>query len=454
MTKRAVSIMLIIILCVFIVFPSFTTATADMTEITFQTIDQIYFPYEDSYLERSVKRVEEKYDIEFYYNHMMTGHYIHEFDVVDEMMKRIKSSEANNELYGSTQLGEFMARDMLYPLDYIIEPDYYENLPPTFRPIKKAATCKLNNQLYALPSISRDPVYGDVLNKRSFPFNLGPVVFWNRDIFEKHDLPDPYQLKLDNQWSWEKMGEIAELATQDLNNDGTIDQWGLTGIIHSDYAANPHYFAQLLMSFGAELIEYKPDGIRPNITGPEVLELIDYLYTWNNEKEIIPPDKRQFSFSDGEVAMRVSSLLSIHRMYQNISDFDFGFVYLPSGTPYKNNMIPVSRTHMAALPVTVENPEFIIEVYNDIYQPEFERINDEIKAFPDEMGLSGEDKERYLKMSKNWEPVDQLSPAMMEQTDLDEVISGIINGEYDRDKVDVLNELLPELYEWISDMLE
>jgi len=221
----------------------------------------------------------------------------------------------------------------------------------------------------------------------------------------------------------------------------------------SDFAARS--FPDLLMSFGAELIDYKPDGIRPNVTGPEVLKLINYLYTWNNEKEIILNDlSPRTKFADGEVAMMMGSLSSIPRINSYNSNLDFGFIYLPGEPPYKKHVISSRLAYMAALPVTVESPEFIVEIYNDIYQPEFERINDEIKAMPDERGLSEKDKEIYFEMSKNWEPVDQLSILMMEQTDLDEVFSRIINEEYERYTEDVLNELLPELNEWIANILK
>ena len=75
-----------------------------------------------------------------------------------------------------------------------------------FQPAAVAAS-SYQNKLYAL---MRD-------------FYPGPCMFYyNKDIFDKAKLEYPTP-----DWDWRKMQEVAKALTQDTNNDGKAEQWGL-----------------------------------------------------------------------------------------------------------------------------------------------------------------------------------------------------------------------------------
>ena len=64
------------------------------------------------------------------------------------------------------------------------------------------------------------------------------AVFFNKDMINQYQLENPYQLVRDNEWTYEKMMEMALVVSEDLNNDGKWDendQYGMTpcGVIGS-----------------------------------------------------------------------------------------------------------------------------------------------------------------------------------------------------------------------------
>ena len=54
-------------------------------------------------------------------------------------------------------------------------------------------------------------------------------VFWNKTLFENLGLPNLYELYENGEWTSKELMEIAELATRDVDNDGTLDVYGLQG---------------------------------------------------------------------------------------------------------------------------------------------------------------------------------------------------------------------------------
>ena len=54
------------------------------------------------------------------------------------------------------------------------------------------------------------------------------IVYYNKNMFENEGMEDPMELYEKNEWTTDKMKEIAMKFTRDTNGDGVYDQWGMT----------------------------------------------------------------------------------------------------------------------------------------------------------------------------------------------------------------------------------
>jgi len=64
------------------------------------------------------------------------------------------------------------------------------------------------------------------------------IFLFNKDLIQQYGLDDPYQLVANNQWTVDKMMDMARSVTQDLNGDGKMDvsdRYGLLTQSHTLY---------------------------------------------------------------------------------------------------------------------------------------------------------------------------------------------------------------------------
>ena len=97
---------------------------------------------------------------------------------------------------------------MLYPLDYVggidLKADYW--MP------KVNDSCRIGNSLYFVSCAISPRYYGSVY-----------VVMFNRDMAKELDLDNMYDLVANDQWTLDRMFDMAKLAARDLNGDGKMD---------------------------------------------------------------------------------------------------------------------------------------------------------------------------------------------------------------------------------------
>ena len=54
------------------------------------------------------------------------------------------------------------------------------------------------------------------------------MIWYNKKLFARNGLEDPYDLWKADNWGWDKFKELGLALTQDTDGDGSIDQWGFT----------------------------------------------------------------------------------------------------------------------------------------------------------------------------------------------------------------------------------
>lgn len=203
------------------------------------------------------------------------------------------------------------------------------------------------------------------------------IVFFNKKIFERENLPDPYELLFNGEWTWEKMREIAKAATKDTDGDGVIDQWGIAGI-DMDLA--------LIYSNGATFADIKDGKAVLNLRDPKVVEALNFYYELANVDKILynkftysdsPPwDIAATMFQDGKVAMFWYQYWKIDDFKNNMSD-DYGILLPPIGPsdPDKKYKCLVSGHNFQTIPKNVKNPEdvaFIWDLWTDPFPEDLE----------------------------------------------------------------------------------
>lgn len=95
-----------------------------------------------------------------------------------------------------------------------------------------------------------------------WPFAYPDWFFYNPQIFEANGIETPAEAYAKGEWDWNKVLELAQELTQDLDGDGQIDQWGL-GVASG--ASTMH------MQTGVSLIEADEEGnLKLNLRHPKI----------------------------------------------------------------------------------------------------------------------------------------------------------------------------------------
>lgn len=102
-----------------------------------------------------------------------------------------------------------------------------------FVPWNEIETINLNSSKW-IPSITKvateldGKTYG--LNFSSWPdrmLDIDNVLFFNKNLLNKYNQPDPYELEKEGKWTWENLRTICKNLTKDTDGDKQNDIWGM-----------------------------------------------------------------------------------------------------------------------------------------------------------------------------------------------------------------------------------
>lgn len=194
----------------------------------------------------------------------------------------------------------------------------------------------------------------------------GIGVFFNKDLFEREGMASPYDMVDNNTWTWDAMKDLAVQATKDTDGDGENDQFGLG--IYDD-------FYPFLVSNGGDVLRQDEDGTwKYTLNEEEGIEALEYFFDLN-EMDIHAPwlgdnqSSRLFPFKEGKVAMLVCPW---YENYTNLTDMadDYGWVPFPIGPSGDSYRLYRANTSPWVIPVTVENPKEVLQMYDLISEQE------------------------------------------------------------------------------------
>lgn len=310
---------------------------------------------------------------------------------------------------------------MLLPADDYLPDEFFDSLPNTDRYIIEKL--KFNGKRYGIG------VYTGVVNDSMM------LISYNKDMLKKYNQPDPYELYLSGQWTYEAFEEIAIAVTMDTDGDGMIDQYGLpTMTRHAD-------FIRFAPSNGAELA-VEEDGKWVFAYNRE--NAIHVLNTVNRWAELGIMGSGNYNL--GEVAFRITHLGG-NRNAQ-AAGINFGFVPLPKGPHTDEYQYPAFDFFIMYLPVNAEYPEGLIALANFLYREE--DSHEHLEQMINDWMTRSEHLEVYLEATEAWKGEGDVFQSTGLWTVLKEPIESVLEGT--KGAAAAMDEIAPAAQSFLDDI--
>lgn len=217
--------------------------------------------------------------------------------------------------------------DKLLPISDYVPQSYFDNMPHIPRVTHEFAA--IGDTKYTFSNIV------DLENHW--------LIAFNKDIFDRAGLPYPSEYYQQGEWNWDTFEELIIELTQDTNNDGEINQWGLGGT----------NFYWWVMANDGSLTREAEDGRRVFAMNEEnAINALEKLQQWHNEYGAVGG-----LLDDGNAAMGEfpTFALQLESPIENL-----GLVPFPKGPNAESTRIPADGVNFFALPANSEKPEAMV----------------------------------------------------------------------------------------------
>ena len=155
-------------------------------------------------------------------------------------------------------------------------------------------------------------------------YSIG-VLYYNKHLFDLAGISYP-----DKTWGWQTILDAAIKLTKDIDNDGKIDQFGLSGL---DYR-------KLIWQNGGRL--FNDEITECLIDSEEAIEAIQFNIDLTRKYHVTPTERQRVDmnasqlFTMGRIAMAPGSRGIIKAYRERISDFEWDVAPLPKGKKRAN----------------------------------------------------------------------------------------------------------------------
>jgi len=278
-------------------------------------------------------------------------------DAIDAMRTGILAGEAPFDLlqlrYELDYVPGMAMEGWLHPLDeYIGDHDeFYSKYPPTFQIGIDQTQVKGTTYLFESVNYVRETA----------------GMMWNIDLFEEEDLPNLYELYEAGEWTWDAMRDIAIDATRDTTADGEIDQWGL------DLLAPMRSIHALVHSNNGRYIRMANGRVEYAFDEPEVVETLEFLqelYDMGVAIDNTMPEWGGVAVNpELDSAMRIVwTHMAAHSGFLDAQDDRWGVIPIPKGPEADEHVSSHWVNFLSVIPITVENPDEVIEVAQALWE--------------------------------------------------------------------------------------
>ncbi|MFB5067556.1 MAG: ABC transporter substrate-binding protein [Candidatus Wallacebacter cryptica] len=265
----------------------------------------------------------------------------------DQIMARIMAGDSAYDIIRAPHREGYFAlvsSGMLLPADDYLPEEFFESLPNTDRYVIEKL--KYEGKRYGIG------VHHGVVNDTMM------IMSYNKDLLEQYGLEDPYELYLNDEWTYDVLEEYAIILTQDTDGDGIIDQRGITDV--ANYAG----FIRFAPSNGAELAVQEDGRWVFAYNRENAIEAFNTILRWRELGIMGDGD-----YNAGKVGFVVHTHLGGNRHAQ-AAGINFGLVPMPKGPHVDRYHYPAFNFTMMFLPVNAEYPEGLIALANFLYREE------------------------------------------------------------------------------------
>ncbi len=167
--------------------------------------------------------------------------------------------------------------------------------------------------------------------------------FYNKDLIEEYDLEDPKELYEKNEWTVEKMHEMAYTAQRDIDGDGVYDIYGITSLYMNLWQSMNHTSMVTTDANGKFIL---------NFDDPALMTSFDYVRDAIYEKDIwdnLGNTLATVTFSQGRHLFMLEPYWGIWELYTTTDmapSFEWDLVPLPYGSDNEEHYNCVSSGGM------------------------------------------------------------------------------------------------------------
>ncbi|MFY9564113.1 MAG: hypothetical protein WAQ71_07905 [Limnochordia bacterium] len=299
-------------------------------------------------------------------------------DNADLMIARIMSGDSTYDIIQQAHRVAYfplVTAGMLLPADDYLPEEFFDSLPSLDRyTIEKF---KYNGKRYGIAL--HDGVVNDSIM----------IISYNKDLIERYNQPDPYELYLSGEWTEEALEQIMIAVTQDTNGDGIVDQWGMPDI------TNAAALIRWAPYNGAELAVRDENGKWVFAYNREnAIHAINTVLRWKSMGII-----GNGSYVDGKVAFNATHLPG--NRHAQAAGINFGLVPMPLGPHVDRHYYPAFEFFLTCLPANAAEPEKMIALANFLFR------KDDRLGFLDEIVtnwmVTKEHLDLFLTANDNWQ---------------------------------------------------
>ena len=391
----------------------------------------------DSYYEQGPNRawleeVEEMFNVNIEFNSANRRNFR------QEVMTGMIAGDPPGDIFWTRQ--DFMLwlanQDVLYPLDGIVNDEYYQRIPELYR----------NKDFYEFLGTPIAFSSNDIWTREGLPFTTPAGIAWNKDLFDELNLPDLFELQESGNWTYDALIDIAMQATRDTTGDGELDQWGVAGY------RNGLHWHQLLMAMvsnDATWVRIDEDGKGTvTITEPAFIDALQLWQDLVNVHGAVPrsglgvdggkPNHGRDVWNEGNLAMIFGDMNALADAKSNDTIQDWGWVYYPKGPNAEDYVAYAHLFHVASLGHHVENPEALVELASALFRsadpymlhPKEEYLERGLDQLAREGYVNDRDSlETFRKMYSNMQALPFFREFFVLQDGIADAASGIRDGE-------------------------
>lgn len=188
--------------------------------------------------------------------------------------------------------------------------------------------------------------------------------YFNKGLWEKYGLEDPYSLVNEGKWTIEKMKHLGSNVTSDIDGNGILDQFDLWGIV-SEYAGVTDFY----LGTGERFISNDNGSLHIELGSEKSItvasDILDFMRDGENifmAENIKSDDIWKYAstiFQEDRALIRTSCFENIPRDYRAM-DTDFGVLPIPKYDEGQEKHYTLARTdgYGAAIPVSVSDTDF------------------------------------------------------------------------------------------------